>query len=200
MSAQAWGGWITLVAIGLSLVTLVVVHMAPTGLNPFRNPVSQYHLTRYRGWIATSTILAGVAAIGAIVALTAMLGPAALVTSILLAVFALARILIPFLRMDEPGTPLTTVGRIHYVLAYLAFGAATAAAFVAAGPLHDAGYTDEAMWSTVYGIVMAVGSAGTIGLQLARRTAVGFPERLIYVGFIAWFVLIGATALGVDPG
>lgn len=196
MPLHTVGAWVTVVAMALSLAGLVAVHLLPTGLNPLRDPVSQYHLTRYRPVILVSTLLAGVAGLAAIPVVSALFGPGATISIVLLVLFAVARVLIPFLRMDAPGTPKTSVGRIHTVLAFVAFGSAIAVAFVAGGALHDAGFETQATWSTVFGSVGAVGAVGLLVGRLAKRPGLfGFFERLIYVGFIAWFLLIGVTGL-----
>ncbi|WP_308796805.1 DUF998 domain-containing protein [Agromyces silvae] len=196
MSLEIAGGWLTLALTAVTIVGLVVVHVAPTGLNPLRDPVSQYHLTRYRPWIAVSTIAAGLAGIAAIIALAGLVGDRVVVPAVLLAIFAAARLLIPFLRMDAPGTPVTAVGRIHNVLAFLAFGAATAAAFVTGGALHDGGHPDAATWSTVFGVIAAIGSVGVLICVVTKRFALfGLAERIIYVGFLGFLLLIGVTGI-----
>lgn len=193
---SAVGGWISTVFMGISVIGLIAVHVLPAGIRPLRDPVSQYHLTRYRGVILASTLSAAAAGIGAILALSAMLGSAAVICTILLVIFAVSRALIPFLRMDRPGSPLTRVGRIHNVLAFSAFGSAIAVAFVAAGALHNAGYTSTATWSTVLGVVGAAGAVGLLVGRVTRRSRFfGLFERLIYLGFSCWFLLIGITAL-----
>lgn len=192
----ALGGWITMVFMGISVIGLIAVHVLPAGIRPLRDPVSQYHLTRYRPVILASTLSAAVAGIGAILALSAILGPSAVICTILLVVFAASRALIPFLRMDRPGSPITTVGHIHNVLAFGAFGSAVAVAFVAAGSLHNAGHTSAATWSTVFGVVGAAGAVGLLAGRVARRPGFfGLFERLIYLGFSCWFLMIGFTAL-----
>lgn len=189
-------GWVALAAMVVTIAGLVAVHVLPTGLSPFRYPVSQYHLTRYRPWIATSTISSGIAGIAAIFAVIGLLGDAGVVTAVLLAVYAVSRLLIPFLRMDPPGKPVTGVGRIHTVLAFGAFGPATAAAFVAGGALHDAGHAAAATWSTVFGVIAAVGAVGMLACAIAKRRGLfGFFERVIYVGNIAFVVLIAVLAV-----
>jgi hypothetical protein len=190
------GGWIAVVFMAISLVGLIAVHLLPTGLAPLRDPVSQYHLTRFRPVILVATLSAAVSGVGAILALSALVGPSAIVSDVLLSVFVVARALIPFLRMDAPGSPVTTVGRIHTVLAFAAFGSAIAVAFVAGGVLHDAGYPEVATWSSVLGSVGAVGAVGLlIGAIARRQNLLGLFERLIYAGFIPWFILIGAVAI-----
>ncbi|GAA2241804.1 DUF998 domain-containing protein [Herbiconiux moechotypicola] len=158
--------------------------------------MSQYHLTRSRPVIVVSTAFSILAGIGAILVLTALAGAAAIIADLLLGVFTLARILMPLLPMDAPGSPATTRGRTHNVLAILNFAAVTAAAFVAGGLLHDEGFAAAATWSTVFGIVAAVGAAGLLAGIVARRPSLfGLFERVIYLGFIPWFALIGVVAL-----
>jgi len=190
-------GWIVLVLMAVTVIGLVAVHVLPTGLSPLRNPVSQYHLTPYRPWIATSTIASGVAGIAAIVVVTGVLGGAGTVTAVLLGVYAASRIIIPFVRMDPPDTPTTTRGHIHTVLAFGAFGPATAAAFVAGGAFHDAGFPMLATWSTVFGVIAAVGAVGMLVCSLSKRRGLfGFFERVIYVGNIGFIVIVGLLGLG----
>lgn len=179
-----------------ALVSLVVVHLLPTGLNPLRDPVSQYGITRYRGWYRAAALSAALAGVGGILFFAQVSGVAAVITLILLVVFAAARALIGFFPMDAPGDPRTGTGRLHNILATLAFAPITAAAFVGAGALHDAGAGDLSTWSTLCGVIMAIGA---VGLVLTTRVAglrnlFGLAERLIYVGFIAWFILLGVAA------
>lgn len=196
VGVEVWGGWIAFVFMALSALGLIAVHVLPTGLNPLRDPVSQYHLTRFRPVILVSTLCAAVAGVGAMLVLVGMLGSGSIVCVVLLVIFSLCRLLIPFLRMDEPGTPVTAVGHIHNVLAFGAFGAAVAVGFVAGGSLHDAGHHDAATWSTIFGIVGAIGAVGLLITVLAKRKALfGLFERLIYLGFIPWFLMIGLLGI-----
>jgi hypothetical protein len=180
-----------------ALVSLVVVHVLPTGLNPLRDPVSQYGITSYRGWYRSAALSAALAGVGGVIYFAQVPGVAALITLILLVVFAAARALIGFFPMDAPGESRTGTGRLHNILATLAFAPVTAAAFVGAGALHDAGAGDLSIWSTLCGVVMAVGAVGLLLTARATRlrTFFGLAERLIYVGFIAWFILLGVAAL-----
>ena len=194
MMLTQWGGLVALVAIAVTTISLVVLHLVPSGLSPVRDPVSQYGITRFRGGYAVAAISAGVAGIGGILVLAPVGG--SLATVILLALFAAARILIPFFPMDAPGMAASYPGRIHNVLAFTAFGAATAAGFVAGGLLHDAGAPTAATLSTVFAGVSAVGAVGLLVSRIGRRRALfGAAERVIYLGFIAWFVLIGVVGL-----
>ena len=196
MTLLQWAGLITLVSIAISIVTLLVVHFLPTGLNPIRDPVSQYRLTRFRGWTITSAICSAIAGIGAIVLFTALSGSAAILTDVLLGVFVVSRLLLPIIPMDAPGAAATPRGRTHYALAIVGFAAITAAIFVAGGLLQQAGHADTATWSTVLGIVAAVGAIGLLIGVIARRSGLfGLFERIIYLGFMPWLALVGYIAL-----
>ena len=183
---------ILLIASVALVAILVTLHVLPTGLSPLRTPVSQYAITRYGAGYRAATIAAAVAGSAfAVVMQTASAGVAALITAVLLVVFALSRLLIGFLPMDAPGAAPTRSGRAHTVLAFTTFGSVTAAAFVAGGVFHDVGRPELAAFSTAMGAVMAV---GTLAMVVARRVY-GFGERVIYVGFIAWFIGVAIAML-----
>jgi hypothetical protein len=178
-----------------TLLSLVVVHVLPTGLNPLRDPVSQYGITRYRGWYRAAAISAAVAGVGGALLFAGFEGVVAIVTVVLLAVFAAARGLIGFFPMDAPDAMPTATGRVHNLLALAAFAPVTAGAFTGAGALHDAGYATASALSTVCAVVMVVGTIGMIVAAAPRlRGLFGFAERLIYAGFIAWFGILAVTA------
>ena len=179
-------------------IALIALHVLPTGLSPRRDPVSQYALTKYAVGYRIATLAAAVAgASAAVLIATTLEGTASTIAVILLAVFALSRLLIGFFPMDAPDATKTGTGRTHNLLAFAAFGSLTAAAFVVAGAFHDAGFADLSTLSTALGVVMAVGA---VGLFLAARIPrlhawFGAAERVIYVGFIVWFAAIAITTL-----
>jgi hypothetical protein len=180
----------------LALLSLIVVHLLPTGLNPMRDPVSQYGITRYRGWYWSAAGGAALAGVGGILFFVPTEGVISTVTIVLLVVFAVARAAIGFFPMDAPGVTRTRTGRIHNLLATAAFASVTAAAFTGAGALHDAGFPDASAWSTACGVVMAVGTFGMLITARRERPGLfGLAERIIYLGFLAWFALLGVLAL-----
>ncbi len=188
---------VTLVGDLAALVSLVVLHLLPTGLSPLHDPVSRYGISPYRNGYRTAAIALGIAGASAAVLLGAAFGSAAIVSIILLAVFALARLIIGWTPMDAPAAATTRSGRVHNLLAFAAFGTATATAFVAAGTFSaDTAWHAIALPSTVLGIVMAVGSAGALAAlpSPAIRRVFGAFERLIYVGIIAWLAMVAITA------
>ena len=180
----------------IALGSLIVLHLLPTGLNPLSDPVSQYGITRYRAGYWSAAGGASLAGIGGVLFFAPTAGVISTVTTVLLAVFAVARAAIGFFPMDAPGSGRTPVGRTHNLLATAAFASVTAAAFTGAGALHDAGFPDASSWSTACGAVMAVGAIGLlITPRRTRPTLFGLAQRLISLGFLAWFALLGVLAL-----
>lgn len=186
---------VALAATIVLLAALVLLHVAPTGLSPVTDPVSAYALTRFRAGYAVAAVAAAIAGVAVGLLLAGI--PHARTATVLLWIFALARLLIPLFPMDAPGSERSRPGRLHGLLAIAAFATVTAAAFFAAGPLADASHGALANVSTIAGIVMAVGSvvtiAGSAGGALHR--VFGIAERLIYLGFIAWFLIVSVALL-----
>lgn len=186
---------LALAATIILLAALVTLHALPSGLSPISDPVSAYALTRFRWGYAVAAIAAGIA--GAVVAVElagVIHSPAAIV---LLWIFAVARVLIPLFPMDRPGTPRSRSGRTHGRLAITAFATVTAAGFVASVPLADAGFAALSTATTVTAIVMAIGCAGVLAAAAGGRPRriFGITERLIYLGFIAWFLILSIGML-----
>jgi hypothetical protein len=180
----------------LAVISLVVVHLLPTGLNPLRDPVSHYGITPFRGWYWSAAGGAAIAGLGGALSFTQTLSTVSVVTVVLLLVFAVARAAIGFFPMDAPGAAPSGTGRTHNLLATAAFATVTAAAFTGAGALHDAGRSAESWQSTVCGMIMAVGTLGMLLTARSNRiTLFGLAERLIYLGFLTWFTILGATSL-----
>lgn len=194
---QNIGAVITTFGTAVLIVALLWAHLVSTDVDPVRDPVSKYGITDTRKLYMTAGFAAAIAAIGAMIVLTNIAGDAAVLACVFLAIFALSRAIIPFVPMDAARARVTARGRAHSILAFLAFASITVAAFLAGGALHDAGSTTEATWSTVFAVIMAIGSVGVLlspAVRLFARTF-GLWERLIYVGFIAWFITIVFAAL-----
>jgi len=186
---------VLLLATVVQLGALVALHVLPTGLSPIADPVSQYALTRYSAGYTVSAVSAAVAGVAAALILGGLSGGA--VAAALLWVFAAARAVIPAVPMDEPGATPTRKGRLHNLLATVAFAAVTAASFVALGAMGLAGGSGASNATLATGIVMAIGAVGIVLCRVAvsLRRVFGVAERLIYLGFIVWFVAIGIVAL-----
>lgn len=177
------------------LVALLVAHALPTGLSPLSDPVSAYALTRARPAYAVAAFCAAVA--GGASAVLLGTRPGTCVSVGLLWIFAAARLVIPLVPMDRPGTPRTVRGRLHNLLAVVAFATVTAAAITATGPLSATGATALLVGTQIAAATMAIGSIAVIAgsaVPLLRR-AFGLAERLIYLGFIAWFLGLALATL-----
>lgn len=197
-----------IVAAGIvSLAALVVVvggldylHLAPTGLSPLRNPVSQYGITPYRAGYRVATIAFAIAAVALAFGLHRALranGQLRLVIAMLI-VFALARAMISWFPMDAPGTPRTATGRRHGLLAIAAFVAVTIAAFRLSSDLsHAARWHSLAMVSSVFGWAML---ASLLAMMLARsvpavRARFGLVERCFYIAAIGWCAVFAVACI-----
>lgn len=186
-------GVIALLALAAVLASLSYLHLVPTGLSPVRNAVSQYGITTFRAGYRVATIAFGVAGIALAVGVDrAVSGHGRALVVVLLLVFAIARGAISWFPMDAPGADRTSTGRGHGLLAIVAFGSATVAAFKLADVL-----SRQDTWhflapvSNALGFVMA---ACLIGLVLARsapavRARFGAIERGFYLAAIAWFAV-----------
>jgi Protein of unknown function (DUF998) len=194
---QNYGAVITTFGIAVLVVALLWAHLTSEEVHPVRDPVSKYGITETRKLYMTAGFTAAIAAIGAIIVLTNIAGDAALLTNIFLAIFAVSRAVIPFVPMDEQDAAKTARGRAHNILAFAAFASVTVAGFLAGGVLHNAGLPEQATWSTVFAVVMALGSIGVLLSPAVPALArvFGLVERLIYVGFIGFFITIVFAAL-----
>lgn len=187
---------VTLAGVVTMVVALGFLHLVRTGLSALRDPVSGYALTRYRAAYAVAAGAAAVAGLAAALLLAGVPGTGAAVGSLL--AFAAARALIPLFPMDAPGAGRSGRGRVHSILATIAFATVTASAFLAWHPLAAAGEHPLASVSLTAGLVMAVGSVIVIvgAAHPGPRRIFGLAERLIYLGFIAWFAAV-AVLLGL---
>jgi len=184
-------GWVALAALAVTIASLGYLHVAPTGLSPVHNAVSQYGITPYRAGYRVATIAFGVAGAALALGLHDALTSVAFVV-VLLVVFAVARGLISWFPMDAPGSGPTSTGRTHGLLALLAFGSATIAALRLSHVL-----ARNSIWhglepvSTALGAAMAVCllGLGFAGSSPAVRGRFGAIERGFYVSAIAWFAV-----------
>lgn len=190
---------LTIVAVAGSLTTiaaLVVLHVVPTGLSPFSDPVSAYGISPRRSLYRIQTLGTAVSAAALAVALPVAGVASAAPAVIALAVLAVTRGIISWVPMDAPGTRSAT-GRQHNVLAFGAFAAASVGAFMVGIAFGDTeGLAGAGSAATALGWFLSAASAATIATALipAGRRIFGLAERLIYVGMLAWLI-VTAVAL-----
>ena len=183
-------GVIALAGVAGTVGSLAYLHVAPTGLSPVRNAVSQYGITKYRSGYRAATISLGIAGAALVVGIdSAVQGKGRAVLVALLVVFAVARLVISWFPMDEPGATRTSIGSAHGLIAIVTFGAATAAAFRLGSVLGQ-----EARWHALAPVSTALGwamLACLAGMFLGRvspaiRDRFGLVERAFYVAMIGW--------------
>jgi len=193
----AYAGVIALLALAGVVASLAYLHLAPTGLSPVHNAVSQYGITAFRAGYRAATIafaLAGLALAAGLA--SAISGHGRVQVVALLVIFAVARALISWFPMDAPGAQRTSSGRAHGWLAIAAFGAATLAALRLGTVLSRA-----ARWHSFAPVSVALGwlmVALLVAMALARsvpavRDRFGAVERAFYLAAIAWFAVFGVA-------
>jgi len=183
----------TAVAIG----ALAYLHVARTGLSPLHDAVSRFGITSYRAWYRVMTIAMGVAGAGIAVALgSAGLGSGATTVVALVAVFSACRLAISWFPMDAPGSPRTSTGQAHGLLAIVTFASVGAAAIrlcrvLEVDPRLDAlANTSRILgWATVVFLVLLFLSR----LAPELRRYFGATERLLYLAILIWLVVIGTA-------
>jgi hypothetical protein len=191
-------GACSLAGTATAIAVLCYLHLAPTGLSPLRNPVSQYGISAYRVWYRVLTISMGVAAAGIALSL-AQYPPAvgARTVIVLLCVFAACRVAISWFPMDAPGAPRTSTGAAHGVLAAVTFGAIAASAIRLCKVIEiDPRLQSLATTSRVLGWVMVALFALLFLARLSPelRRYFGATERALYAAILVWLVLFGVAA------
>ena len=175
------------------LLTLIVLHVLPTGLSPLTNPVSQYGITSYRLGYRVQTISMGIAAIAAAIGIAELdIGGGRLVV-LFLVIFGAARLAISWFPMDVPGAARTESGRRHGLLALAAFGGATLAALRLGTDL-----SGSKLWVHAREPIAGLGIAMLvclISIGAARRSDAlhqyfGVVERAFYAGTIGFLFVV----------
>lgn len=195
-------GVVSLTALAAVVASLVYLHLAPTGLSPARNAVSQYGITRFRSGYRAATIAFAVCGLALAIGIAgAISGHGRAQVIGLLIVFAAARAVISWYPMDAPGAERTATGRTHGWLAIAAFGGAALAALRLASVL-----SREARWHALGPVSAGLGwlmVAALLAMALTRsapaaRAWFGAIERVFYAAAIAWFAVFGyALAAGL---
>ena len=192
-------GVVALVALAAVVASLTYLHLEPTGLSPVRNAVSQYGITDFKPGYRAATIAFAIAGIALATALHRELsGHGAKLVLLLLVLFAIARAAISWFPMDAPGTERTSTGSMHGVLAIVAFGGATAAAFRLGSVLSNGPH-----WHSLGPVSVWLGCAMLaflLGMMLSRglpwlRARFGAIERGFYACAIAWFAVFAVASV-----
>jgi hypothetical protein len=163
--------------------TLVSVHLRSTGYDPLRDAVSDYGVGPSLPFYRAQTAAMALAAIFVAGGLAKAVDPAPKRVIVLLAVFAVARLAIPFFPTDLDRTQRTGHGVVHVLLAGVAFGAVAWAAATLPDRVHWGGMS-------ALGIAVVVTAVAT-GLSIRARFAYfGLVERAFYVAVLVWLLVV----------
>jgi hypothetical protein len=173
----------------IATALLVRLHLLPTGLSPVRDAVSDYGTTRYHGHYRAMVIALGVGAILLAGGLASETDAGSLVW---LWVYGAGRIAIAAFMTDRDPPPSTTEGRVHWLLAGVAFTAIA----LAASNVHWAGAPGVLR---PLGYAVAASAAGTLVARVVAplRPVFGLVERLLYLTSIAWLLIAALALAGV---
>jgi hypothetical protein len=184
-------GIVSLAALGVVIASLGYLHLAPSGLSPLRNAVSQYGVSAYRAGYRVATIAFAAAGVALAVGIgKAVSGLGTVIAA--LVVFAAARALISWFPMDVPGSERTTTGQVHGLLAIVAFLAISFAAIELGRDLgravkwHALGPLSSGLGYAMLAALLVMAFART---SPAVRNSFGLIERLFYVLAISWSVV-----------
>jgi len=188
------------IASGLVLVRL---HLLPTARDPIRDAVSDYGVGAYHRYYRAMVVLLGLGAALLCAALTRGSRAEALGLAFLGA-YAAARLAIAFFMAGPSDQPMTSTGRMHIVLAAIAFTSiAFASADVTSVLEGSPGWSDSVAGALRFEArAVTVSAVLTLGCYLvpaARERALGLVERLLSVASLAW-LLTASIHLAVLTG
>ena len=180
--------WIGVVALAVCVVCLVVAHFLPTGFHPLFDPVSFYGTSRYHALYQMQAVSSGVSAL-CLVAALAMQGVMLPKRGVIvLALYGVSRVLIAGFPADL-SRPSTQHGRIHVVLAAVAFtGIAIATGVLTSHLTTQSTWHGDASLLSVASLITDISAVVFFVATLvpATRRSIGLPERGIYVGALLW--------------
>lgn len=181
-----------------AIASLAYLHLASTGLSPLRDAVSHHGITRQRAGYRAATISLAVAGAALAVGIGTALNGEGRAVIVLLVLFALARLAISWFPMDAPRVARTATRQFHGLLAVVAFGAVTAAAF-RLGTLLDGGVRWHNLGPVSSGVawVMLACLAAMFMIRLDPRSRgyFGAVARAFYLGMIGWISLFAVACL-----
>jgi hypothetical protein len=179
---------LSLVALALGAGAVVRLHLAGTGLSPVRQAVSDYGTTDQHLLYRVQVVAFGVSALLLMAALADgdAIRDAGLVW---LSIYGAARIAIAWFMIDRDATKQTTEGRVHALLAALAFAAIAVAATTIGSDLGDA--------YLALGWVVAGTAIATAVFRVVPALApwFGLVERLLYLATVAWIATVAVHLL-----
>lgn len=162
-------------------VLLLRLHWLPTGLSSLSDAVSDYGTTPRHRLYRAMVVALGVGAVLLAVGLARHTDAKDLFW---LWIYGGARIVIAGFMTDRDPPPFTTEGRIHWLLAAVAF----AAIALATTSIH---WTGSPGVLPTLGTAVAASAVATLLTRVIRplRQVFGLAERLLYLTSIAWMLM-----------
>jgi hypothetical protein len=181
-------GVAALACFAVASALLVRLHLRPTRLNPVRDAVSDYGTTPFHRDYRAMVVALGV---GALLLAAGLARRTDAGTLFWLWAYGASRIAIAAFMTDRDPPPFTPEGRIHWLLAAVAF---SSIAFGATDIRWDG---DPAVLRTL-GYAVAATAIATLLTRLVppARAAFGLAERLLYVTSIAWLAIAALDLAG----
>jgi hypothetical protein len=181
-------GIVALASLAAAAVLLARLHVVPTGLSAVRDAVSDYGTTPWHALYRAQAVALGAAGLALAIGLARDTDAAGLVW---LWLYGGSRIAIAGFMTDRDPPPFTTEGRIHWLLAAVAFTSIALAA-------------SNVNWPGAPDALRAIGwtvAATAIATLVTRvlpplRAVFGLAERALYVTSIAWLALAAIDLLG----
>lgn len=179
---------LALIGLAAGASAVLRLHIHPTGLDPIRDAVSDYGTTPFHPLYRLQVVAYGVAALLLAVALD--VGTDVRSTGIeWLALYGIARIAIAGFMTDRDRAAPTRQGRIHALLAVLAFTAISVAATTVGDDLSP-GF--HALGWVVVGFAIA---SGVFMVVPPLRRWCGAIERGLYAAFTVWLAAVAVHVL-----
>jgi hypothetical protein len=182
------------IALVIAAVGVIVLHVGEREMNPIRDAVSLYVHAPLGVLYYVQVIATGVSALALLAALRARGAMHSREGLIALGLYGLSRLAIAAFPTDPKGAPTTDRGRVHLILAVVAFASA---AFMT-GSLTPA-LASHAAWSDLAGVlrvasIVTITSAVAVVLRPLTRPIFGLVERGIYLGAFVW---LGGAIFGL---
>jgi Protein of unknown function (DUF998) len=178
---------VVLGALAVAVMLLVWLHLAPTGLSPAANAVSDYGTTKWHVAYREQAIALGVAGIALAIGLRADTDAGSLWW---LYAYGASQIAIAGFMTDRDPPPYTAEGRIHWVLVAVAF---TSIAFAAT----SINWTGAPGALEPLGIAVGLSAIATLVTRFAPGLdrVFGIAERALYATSIAWLAIAAVSLL-----
>jgi hypothetical membrane protein len=180
----ALGGIVTAGSVIL-LLSILILHLLPTGYNPLKNAVSDYGVGKYRVLHRISALSRAAAGFALAIASSGTVKLQSRLVVVLLVIFAVAMVVINFFPTDIEEQ-FTTKGRVHWALAGVAF----ASLGFAAGFYKGTALDDAAGWFVAVAVILLL-----LSLLPRFRKALPVLERTFFLSMICWFLVTGVELI-----